>query len=303
MRSRPRRSTRTTGVDRRRPMKRIRFWGTRGSLPVSLTAAGGSQEAGGRTARCVGAHVRLGPRHRRVCRRPCLRRCRRPTAAIRPASRSKPATANTSCAISEAACGRSDRRRLRATARDRRRPITSSCPTCTGTTSWACRSSRPPTFRATGFASTAAMRELEAALRRQTEPPSFPVDVLGAAARISSSCTSKPDRGARHRGHARHDQAPAPHRRFVRRIASSEREGRRLLDRFRAQARDPRETAGFVEFFRDADVVIFDCDVFARRRHLGQGRLGTFEQRRRRRAVPAGRRAASLPVPSRAGVR
>ena len=43
-------------------MKRIRFWGTRGSLPVSLTAAGGSREGHRRAAR------RVGPRRSRRMR-------------------------------------------------------------------------------------------------------------------------------------------------------------------------------------------------------------------------------------------
>ena len=42
--------------------------------------------------------------------------------------------------------------------RRRRRPITSSCPTCTGTTSWGCRSSRRRTSPATASASTADTR-------------------------------------------------------------------------------------------------------------------------------------------------
>ena len=52
---------------------------------------------------------------------------------------------------------------------------------------------------------------------------------------------------------------------------------------------DPRETAEFVEFFRAADVVIFDAMYSLADADLGEGRLGPFEQRRRRRAVPDGR--------------
>ena len=73
--------------------------------------------------------------------------------------------------------------------------------------------------------------------------------------------------------------------------------------RFRAPARRPggdRALRRVLPRRRPGDL---RRHVFARRRHLGQGRLGPLEQRRRRRAVPAGGRAPPVPVPPRAGVR
>ena len=63
-----------------------------------------------------------------------------------------------------------------------RRRCTSSCRTCTGTTSWASRSSGPPTCRSTRLRIYGCHDELEHAFRRQQDAPSFPVpfSTLGA---------------------------------------------------------------------------------------------------------------------------
>ena len=78
---------------------------------------------------------------------------------------------------------------------------------------------------------------------------------------------------------------------------------RRLLDRLRAQARRPRGDRGVRRLLPRRRPGDLRRDVLARRRDLGQGGLGPLEQHRRRRAVPDGRRAAPLPLPSRARVR
>ena len=64
-------------------MKRVRFWGTRGSLPVALTASAVREKLVARRARRLGPHVRVGRRHRALRRRPRVRRRRAPTAATR----------------------------------------------------------------------------------------------------------------------------------------------------------------------------------------------------------------------------
>ena len=51
---------------------------------------------------------------------------------------------------------------------------------------------------------------------------------------------------------------------------------------------DPPRRQRFADFFRDADLVIFDAHVLAGRRDLDQGGLGALEQRGGRRAVPDG---------------
>ena len=66
-------------------------------------------------------------------------------------------------------------------------------------------------------------------------------------------------RAPRRRRHDGDDDAAAARRRFVRLSLRAGRPHRRLHDRLRAQARATRRDAGFVEFFRDADLVVFDA--------------------------------------------
>ena len=113
---------------------------------------------------------------------------------------------------------------------------TSSCPTCTGTTSWASRSSCPPTCPATASASTAATpssRRRSAGSRRRRR---FPVDFSRLGAR---------DRVRAPRARARPTRSPGFRcgRKLQRHAGDSygyrfeqQRQGRRLLDRLRAQA-------------------------------------------------------------------
>ena len=86
---------------------RVKFWGTRGSIPVATTTAAIRQQAGGRAdpgrrppARHAGAH--RGVRRRRAG----LRGAPHVTAATRRACSSMPAIRTTCCAISAAACAR-----------------------------------------------------------------------------------------------------------------------------------------------------------------------------------------------------
>jgi phosphoribosyl 1,2-cyclic phosphodiesterase len=100
--------------------------------------------------------------------------------------------------------------------------------------------------------------DLEAALRRQQDPPSFPVDFSVLQADIEFMCL-EPGR--------RYDIAGMSVTTKLQCHA-----GNSYAYRFEAGDRsvvyttdsehklvDPAETAGFVEFFRDADVVIFDA--------------------------------------------
>ena len=80
---------------------------------------------------------------------------------------------------------------------------------------------------------------LEAALRRQQEQPSFPVDFSTLRADIEF-VHLEPGQALRHRRHDGHHEAAAPRRRFLRLSLRGGRPGGRLLDRFRAQARGSR---------------------------------------------------------------
>jgi len=100
--------------------------------------------------------------------------------------------------------------------------------------------------------------DLEAALRRQQEPPSFPVDFSVFRADIDFTCL-EPGRSYDIAGmsvslklqcHAGNS--------YAFRFESG---GRSVVYSTDSEHKlvDPAETAGFVEFFRDADVVIFDA--------------------------------------------
>ena len=142
---------------RRAPLKRVRFWGTRGSLPVALTASAvrdkviaALRAASGQTfasdddsnafvdglglpvSGTYGGHtscveIETGGAEYVLCDL---------GTGVRP--------------FGQKALARHGPRR--------RRRITSSCPTCTGTTSWGFRFSRRRTFRATAYGSTAVTR-------------------------------------------------------------------------------------------------------------------------------------------------
>ena len=103
-----------------------------------------------------------------------------------------------------------------------------------------------------------AHRDLEAALRRQMEPPSFPVDfsVFNAAIEF---VYLEPDRvhevaGMRVTLKHQHHTGDSYGYRF-------ERDGRTVVYSTDSEHtfQDPTEGAGFARFFRDADVVIFDA--------------------------------------------
>ena len=285
-------------------MKRVRFWGTRGSLPVALTAA----DVRAKLVAAVRGAARAAVARRTPTSRPTSTACdfalagtfgghtllrrdrdRRPRLrAVRPRQR-------------RAAVRR--RRRSRATGRARRRPTTSSCPTCTGTTSWGCRSSRRPTSRATASAIYGGHAELEAALRRQQEPPSFPVDFSTMRADIEFVHLEP---GVRHEiaGMTVTPHAAAPRRRFLRLPLRARRPDASSTRPTPSTSWPSRsETAALRRVLPRRRPRDLRRDVLAGRRDLGQGRLGPLEQRRRRRAVPAGRRRAPVPVPPRAGPR
>ena len=100
--------------------------------------------------------------------------------------------------------------------------------------------------------------ELEAALRRQQDPPSFPVDFSVLRADIEFTCL-EPGR--------RYDIAGMSVTAKLQNHAGDsygyrfESGGRSVVYTTDSEHKlaDPAETAGFVEFFRDADVVIFDA--------------------------------------------
>ena len=146
-------------------------------------------------------------------------------------------------------------------------------------------------------------RELEFALRRQQEPPSLSGGLRHHLRRPHRVPPPRARRAARGRRTARDHHAAAPHRRFLRLPLRSAGQGAGLQHRFRAPAGRPgahRALRAVLPRRRPGDL---RRHVLAGRRHLGQGRLGPLQQRRRRRAVPAGRRAPPVPVPPRAGVR
>ena len=177
-----------------RPRVRVRFWGTRGSIPVAMTSRGGA---------ATSSSPRWWPRPAAASTRPSKARAfveheldfsRRPTpsAATRPAWSSRPGGAEyVVCDLGSGA-----RRFGNARARHARRPpatgSTSSCPTCTGTTSWASRSSARPTCPATAIRIYGCHDALEQAFRLQHAAPSLPGGLLAARRARSSSCASSP---------------------------------------------------------------------------------------------------------------
>ena len=190
-----------------------------------------------------------------------------------------------------------------ARARRRRRPITCSCRTCTGTTSWACRSSGRPTSRATALVLLRRASRARSGAAAAEGAAVVSGRFLGVQRATSSSCTSSP---------ARRTTSPACSVTVKRQHHAGdsygyrfERDGRAVVYSTDSEhtLEDPSESAALRRVLPQRRRRDLRCDVLARRGDLGQGRLGPFEQHRRRRAVPARRGAAPVPVPSRAGAR
>ena len=237
----------------------VRFWGTRGSLPVALTTPRRPEEArrragagGGPAPRHPGSGARIRRARARLPRVPHVRRQllvrgardgRGRLRPVRPRQR-RAAPSATTCSLPAGHRGIAS---------------TSSCPTCTGTTSWASRSSCPPTCRATTSRIYGCHAALEEAFRRQNAAPSFPVDFSRMAATHRVRAARARAR-LRDRGPAGPGQAAAPLAAIRTAIGSSRRARRGLLHRLRAQAGRPGGDAGRSwTSSRDADLVIFDA--------------------------------------------
>ena len=132
---------------------------------------------------------------------------------------------------------------------DRGIASTSSCPTCTGITSWASRSSCPRTSRATTSASTDVTRCSRMPSDRQNAAPSFPVDFSRIGRRGSSSCASTPAATTRSRACGSGPSCSAT--RATRTAIGSSRTARRWSTRPTPSTScdDPAVTQGFVDFF------------------------------------------------------
>ena len=222
---------------------RVRFWGTRGSIPVALTTADVRDklaqallQASGRTLRELRGGARLRQLRARLLAHAHLRR---PHAVRRDRDRRATSTSSATWAAARArsACTCSPSRRARP------RRSTSSCPTCTGTTSWASPSSGRPTSRARRSASTAATtcssRPSACSSRRRASRWSS--TQLGATIEFVKLEPDKTYEVSRPHGHA----APAAaRRRFLRLPLRARRQVGGLLHRLRAQAREPRRGRG-----------------------------------------------------------
>ena len=240
-------------------MKRIRFWGTRGSLPVALTAAGGAPARSSR--RCA---ARRAARSRRT-----------PTSSATSTASASPVAGtyggHTSCV--EIETGGPDY--VLCDLGSGVRPFGQAALARHGPAS-------PQTYphlhvpRALGPHHGAAVlhaglhprqpdphlrqpRGLESALRRQQDAPSFPVDFSFLRADIEFVHLEPGQRydDRRHDGHARCcSGTPA----IPTAIASRRTAGRVVYTTdSEHKLADPAETERFVEFFRDADLVIFDA--------------------------------------------
>ncbi len=146
--------------------------------------------------------------------------------------------------------------------------------------------------------------ELEEALRRQQGRAVVSGGLFGAA---RGHRVRAPGAGhaIRHRRHCTvAPDAAAPRRRFVRLSLRVGRTDRRSTPPIPStSSTDVAETDALRRVLSRCRRGHLRRDVLAGRRDVGQGRLGTFEQHRRRRAVPDGGGAASVPVPSRADAR
>ena len=163
---------------------RVRFWGTRGSIPVALTSAAVKTKLVAALVRAAGRTLDTPDKARAFVDEEL-------DFAV-----SHTFGGNSSCVEIETDGGaeyvlcdlgsgaRAFGNHVLADARGRRATrSTSSCPTCTGTTSWGFRSSCPPTSPGNRIRIYGCHAELEEAFRRQNAAPSFPVDFsrLGAA--------------------------------------------------------------------------------------------------------------------------
>ena len=218
---------------------RVRFWGTRGSIPVALDDGGHQPEAGPRCPRPPAAARHPGA-HRAVRRaRPRLRHRPTRSAATRPASRSMPGSPEYVLCDLGSGARELGNDALAAPEPRRARSSTSLCRTSTGTTSWGSRSSCPPTSRA-----TASHLRLPRRARGGLPAPARRAVLPGGLLPAGAPDRVRPPRARedlRYRGPPGHRQAAVPLRRFLRLPVRARRQDRRLLHRLRAQARRSRE--------------------------------------------------------------
>ena len=99
---------------------------------------------------------------------------------------------------------------------------------------------------------------------------------------ISSSCNSAGRQSTTLPASACTPKLQAPLRRLVRLPVRARRQNRGLLDRLRAQARRPGGNPRLRRFLPRRRPGDLRCHVLAARRNLGEGGLGTFEQHGRR---------------------
>ena len=280
-------------------MKRIRFWGTRGSLPVALTASAVRQKIVAAAARRLGPHLRVGRRRRALRRRPRVRRGRNLRRKHSPASKSRPAEPE--YVICDLGSGVRPFGQAALARHGPRSPQTYHI--FMSHVHWDHIMGLP--FFAPAYIPGNRIRIygshawLESALRRQQDAPSFPVDFSFLRADIEF-VHLEPDRP--------HAVAGMTVTTMLQRHAGDsygyrfEANGQSVVYTTDSEHKldDPMETESYVGVLPQCRRRDLRRDVFARRCHFGPRRLGAFEQRRRRRALPDGGRAASLPVPSRA---
>ena len=196
-------------------MKRIRFWGTRGSLPVSLTAAGVRRKIVTRAARRIGTRVRA--------------RTREIDDYVDGLGVAVSGTYGGHSSCVEIETGGPDY--VLCDLGSGLRPFGQAAIARHGPGSpqtyhifvshvhWDHIMGLP--FFTPAYIPGNRVRfygghpGLEAALRRQQDKPSFPVDFSYLRADIEFTCT-RAGQALRHRRHDRHGQAAAPRRRFLR---------------------------------------------------------------------------------------
>ena len=270
-------------------MKRIRFWGTRGSLPVALTATGVRQKIVARAARRVRPHLRARmPTSSATSMASRSPTSPEPTAGTRPASRSKPADRST--CICDLGSGV---RPFGQAALARHGPASpQTYHIFMSHVHWDHIMGLP--FFAPAYIPGNRVRIygshpwLESALRRQQDEPSFPVDFSFLHADIEFVAPrARP--AARRRRHERVTTMLQRHAgdsygyRF-------EANGKSVVYTTDSEHKldDPMETESYVGVLPQRGRRDLRCDVLARRCHFGPRRLGAFEQCRRRRALPDG---------------
>ena len=281
---------------------RVKFWGTRGSIPVATDVGGHPTEAGGRAdpgrrppARHAGAHRGVRGRRAGLGRAPHLRR----QLVVRAARRR-----------------RSVLRAVRSRQRRARRSAITPWPLAGGEpaeyhvfmshTHWDHIMGFPffmPAYIPGNVITIYGCHAwLEEAIRRQHGAPSFPVEFaqLGAEIRF---VRLEPDRpydlaGFRVTAKRQRHTGDSYGYRF-------ERDGRsrHLLHRLRAQARRSRRHPRVRRVLPRRRPRHLRRAVLAGRLDLDQGGLGPLEQRGRRRAVPDGAGPAPLHVSPRADLR